>query len=56
MREAASNALNIMAKTSEVTRRHMFPTLLHNLEDPSPEALPFIAEGKPDYIQIVHNL
>ena len=53
MREAASDALTIMAKTSETTRRNMFPTLLHNLENPSPEALPLIAKGRPDYISIV---
>jgi hypothetical protein len=37
MREVASEALTIMAKTSEVTHRRMFPALLHNLENPSPE-------------------
>jgi hypothetical protein len=31
----------------------MFPALLHNLENPSPEALPLIAKGRPDYIPIV---
>jgi hypothetical protein len=53
MREAASDALTIMAKTSEITRCHIFPVLLHNLENPSPEALPLIAKGRPDYIPIV---
>ena len=53
MREAASDALTIMAKRSEITRRHLFPALLHNLENPSPEALPLIAKGRPDYIPIV---
>ena len=53
MREAASDALIIMAKTSEFTRRRIFPTLLHNLENPSPEALPLIAKGRLDYIPIV---
>ena len=52
MREAASDAITIMAKTSEITRRHMFPALLHNLENPSPEVLPLIAKGNPDYISI----
>ena len=53
MREAASDALTIMAKRSEITRRHLFPALLHNLENPSPEALPLIAKGRPNYIPIV---
>ena len=52
MRETASDAITIMAKTSEITRRHMFPALLHNLENPSPEVLPLIAKGNPDYISI----
>ena len=38
-----------MAKTSEFTRRHMIPALLHNLENPFPEALPLIVKGRPDY-------
>ena len=50
MREAASEALTIMAKTSEVTRGHMFPALLHNLENPSAEALPLIVQGRIDHI------
>ena len=53
MREVASDALTIMAKKSEITRRHMFPALLHNLENPSPEALPLIAKGRLDYNLIV---
>jgi hypothetical protein len=53
MHEAASDALTIMAKTSEITRRHMLPALLHKLKNPSPEALPLIAKGRPDYISIV---
>ena len=53
MREAAFDALIIMAKTSEITRRHMFPALLHNLDNPFPEALPLIAKGNPDYISTV---
>ena len=52
IREAASNALTIMAKTSETTRQDMFPALLHNLEHPSSEALPLIAKGRLDYISI----
>ena len=42
-----------MAKTSEITRRHMFPSLLHNLENPCPETLPLVTKGKPDHISIV---
>ena len=53
MRESAFDALTIMAKTSENTRRDMFPALLHNLENPSPEVLPLIAKGNSDYIPIV---
>lgn len=53
MREAAFDALTIMAKLSEITRLNMFPSLLHNLENPSPEALPLIAKGGSDYISIV---
>jgi hypothetical protein len=50
MRDVASDAITIMAKTSETTRRHMFPALLYHLENPSPEALPLIAKGNPDHI------
>lgn len=53
MREAAFDALTIMAKTSENTRHIIFPSLLHNLENPSPEALPLIAKGWSDYISFV---
>ena len=53
MRDAASKAVTIMAKTSEITRRRMLPALLHNLENPSPEALPLIAKGKSDCIPII---
>lgn len=58
MREAASEALTIMAKTSEVTRGNMFPALLHNLEKPSPEALPLIVQGRIGHItsQSFYNL
>jgi hypothetical protein len=43
-----------MAKSSEITRHNMFPALLHNLDNPSPEALPLIAKGKNSkYISIV---
>ena len=52
MREAVSDALTIMAKTSEITRRHMFPALLQNIDNPSPESLPLIAKGRPNYISI----
>jgi putative heme degradation protein len=50
VRKAASDALAIMAKTSEVTRVHMFPALLHHLEHPSPQALSLIAQGTPDHV------
>ena len=53
MREAASDAITIMAKSSETSRRHMFPALLHNLENPSTEVLPLLAKGNPDYILVV---
>ncbi|RDB26380.1 hypothetical protein Hypma_006519 [Hypsizygus marmoreus] len=39
MRKAASEAINIMAKTSETTRLHLFPSLMHHLENPSPSAV-----------------
>ena len=41
-----------MAKTSEFTRRHVIPALLHNLENPFPEELPLIAKGRPDKSEI----
>ena len=53
VREAASAALAIMGKTSDVTRGYMFPALLHRLENPCSEALPVIAKGKPDHISSV---
>jgi hypothetical protein len=53
MREAASDALAIMAKTSDITRGHMFPALLHILENPSSESLPLIAKGRLDSISSV---
>ena len=56
MREAASEAITIMAETSETTRRHMFPALLDNLENTSSEALPLIAKGRSNYIPIIAYL
>lgn len=53
MREAASDALALMAKISDVTRGHMFPAVLHSLENLSLEALPLVAKGRPDYISSV---
>ena len=53
VREAASAALAIMAKTSDVTRGYIFPALLRSLENPCSEALPLIAKGKPDHIPSV---
>jgi hypothetical protein len=53
VREAVSDALAIMAKTSDVTRGYMFPALLHRLDNPCSEALPLIAKGMPEHISSV---
>ncbi|KDR80999.1 hypothetical protein GALMADRAFT_222596 [Galerina marginata CBS 339.88] len=45
VREAASKAISVLAKTSEISRTCMLPTLLHNLENPSPTSIPSIAEA-----------
>jgi hypothetical protein len=48
VREAASEAIKIMAKTSEVTRLHLFPVLMRHLDDPPPSAIVEISQGMSD--------
>ncbi|KAG6832805.1 hypothetical protein H0H92_009424 [Tricholoma furcatifolium] len=41
--DAAYDALSALATTSETTRGHLFPALLHHLDNPSPHTLPLVA-------------
>jgi hypothetical protein len=45
VREAASEAISVLAKTSETSRSFMLPSLLHNLENPSRVSIPSLAQG-----------
>lgn len=53
-REAALEAVKIMAKKSEDTRLHLFPVLMRHLDDPPPSALKEIAQGvsSPDGLSV----
>jgi hypothetical protein len=45
VRDAASEAVSVLSKASDASRNHMFPSLLHYLENPAPASIPLIKEG-----------
>jgi len=45
VRQSAKEAINVMAKTSEETRLHLFPALMHRLDEPPEYAMGTIAQG-----------
>jgi hypothetical protein len=45
VRQAASEAINIMARTSDETRLNLFPSLFARLDGPPPTSMRQIARG-----------
>jgi hypothetical protein len=56
VRQASSEAICVMAKTSDETRRHLFPVLVLQLDGPPPAAIDQIALGVYDSIRSGGNV
>ena len=55
VREAASEAISILVRTSETTRASLLPTLVRHLDNPSPASIPSIIEGLRNFRLFYHH-